>query len=211
MTDEPVKYANKFNSIEDLEKGYNEAYSNNSKLVNEKKELSSKLEESTKIPDDYSVPEEAKFLSEKDINELKEMAKESQLTQKHFDKFIVRKAIDTKQRTEAIENSKKEIGEDQLNIVKDYVKKVYPDKLQETVLNKVINDKEALKEALFHREKILNTSVPGISNVSHPHPDVTWEDVKKAHAAKEANPKDFKALDRYIKINEAYAKNKSNP
>ncbi len=62
-----------------------------------------------------------------------------------------------------LEARKKELG-DEFKVVEDYVTKAYPSLLHNTILNTLLGDENAISDAMKHRDQVLNTQVPGLSN-----------------------------------------------
>jgi len=176
-TDNEIKlYAGKFKSIEDLEAGYNNA----AKVYQDNEDLKKRIEESTRVPDDYQIPSDV-ALHESDINDLKQAAKESGLTQVQFEKLALKQNQSVKSKVESFESAKKEIGADNLNLLQDFISKSFPDKVADKLLKEAIKDKDLRAQLMEQRTKALNSSVPGSSNVSvGTYNNVTHEDVKKA-------------------------------
>lgn len=151
-------YAGKFKTVEELEAGYK----NSLPVFQENQTLKTKLEEVTKIPDEYKTPEGV-TLHDSDLAEVKRLAKTSNLTQQQYEKLLLETNHKSKNQFEAFENAKKEIGADNLNMLQDYVKKYYPEKIGDAVLKKLILEKDARDIALQHRASLLNSQVPGMS------------------------------------------------
>lgn len=155
---EPKLWAGKYKSVEDLE----EAYKSSAKVFQENAQLRTQLEGFTKVPEDYQVPESI-TLRAGEIAEIKSLAKNSSLTQAQFLKIAEQMDSRVKHQMSSYEKSKQDLGEKTINILNDYVIKNYPEKLHETVLSKLIKDKDAMSDAMKHREGLLNSQVPGIN------------------------------------------------
>jgi hypothetical protein len=169
-------YAGKFKTVEELEAGYNNA----AKVYQENDDLKSKFTQATSIPDDYQVPADV-TLHDNDVAELKQAAKESGLTQAQFEKLAAKQNSSVRAKVESFENSKKEIGVDNLNLLQDFLTKTYPDKVAEKMLKEAIKDKDLRAQILEQRTKTLNSSVPGVGRVSSGNYNaVTHEDVIKS-------------------------------
>lgn len=172
----PVLYAGKFKTIEELEAGYN----NSAKIYQENEDLKKRVEESTKIPDDYQIPSDVS-LHDNDIAHLKASAKESGLTQSQFDRLALKQNQYVQSQMDTFENSKKEMGADNLNLLQDFLNKTYPDKVAEKMLKEAIKDKDIRAQLLDQRTKLLNSSIPGSNRVTvGSYNDVSHEDIKKA-------------------------------
>jgi hypothetical protein len=172
---EPRLYAGKYKTVEDLEEGYKKSYP----LYQENETLKKKLEEVTKTPDDYLTPSEAP-LSAEELSELKAIAKNSGLTQNHFDKLVFDKHEKNKARVAKLEETKKSLGVEKLNIINDYVTKHYPEEIGTVIVDRILEDKKLMDAALRHRETILNSSVPGTNRITAPEYLITKADVMKA-------------------------------
>lgn len=151
-------WANKFKNPYELEKAYGESV----KIYNEYKDLKSKYEDQQKIPDEYKVPEDL-ALGHEDVVELKRIARESNLTQTHFENVAKKMSDNATKAREAWEKRKADIGEEKINLITDYVKRAnYPEKLHDILVNKIIEDNDAMSEAFKHRDKLLNSQRPGV-------------------------------------------------
>lgn len=194
-------YAGKFKTVEELETGYTNA----AKVYQENETLKKQVTDATKVPDDYSTPTGV-ALHEADLAETKRLAKESGMTQAQYEKFVKQTEAKSRSQHETFEAAKKEIGADQLNILQDYVKKAYPEKLHDAVLKTLIKDKDARAAALEHRQKLLNNRVPGMETpgAGYDH-DVTYDDVLKAREAHQKNKGDMKLRKRYLDMTARYA------
>jgi len=179
MTDEttpPVLYAGKFKTVEELEAGYNNA----AKVYQDNEDLKSKYDSVTKVPDDYAIPQGIE-LHENDVANIKKTAKESGLTQAQFDKLAMAQNQSVKSKFESFENSKKEIGVDNLNLLQDFISKSYPEKAGAALLKEAIKNKEVRDAILEQRKQALNSSVPGTNKVSTgSYNQVTHKDVHEA-------------------------------
>lgn len=173
--DGQVLYAGKFKTVEELEAGYK----NSLPVFQENQTLKAKLDEVTKLPDEYTPPADIS-LHESDLEEVKRLAKESGLTQAQFEKLALQQNAKAKAKHEAFEKAKHELGADTLNTLQDYVKKYYPEKIGDSVLKKLIMEKDAREIALQHRNSVLNSKVPGISDINPGRYAVTREDLMKA-------------------------------
>jgi hypothetical protein len=163
---EPKLWAGKYKSPEDLEAAYN----NSAKVFQKNQELEKELERYSKVPDDYSVPESIK-LRQNDISEIKQLARESKLNQEQFERLTAQMSLKVTSQLEQFDKAKQEVGEKNLTVLSDYVKKHYPEKLHETVLTKLIKDKSAMEDAMKHRDQLLNTQAPGISRATTAAPE----------------------------------------
>ncbi len=155
-THPPKLYAGKYKSIEELEK----AYKNSAKVFNENKSLQEKLK-SYEVPESYSLPEVS--LAEPVLNDLQKLAKSAGLNQEQFNKTIISMQEQQQHYQTQLEERKKQLGS-QLKVVEDYVTKNYPPSLHNTVLNTILGDENAMSDAMKHRDQVLNSQVPGLSN-----------------------------------------------
>ena len=155
---EPRKYAGKFDTIEDLEKAYNEVGA----ALRENANLKSEIGKLRSVPDEYKIPEGI-AMQEDDLNDLKRIAKSSSLSQEHFEKMAQQMSERAKQNLERFENRKKELGEEKLNVLTDFVKKTYPQNVQDAILNRCIENDQARSELMEQRDKMLNSRAPGIN------------------------------------------------
>lgn len=199
-TGEEKLYAGKFKTIEELESGYKNAAG----VYNENETLKKKVEDLSNVPIDYINPSDVE-LEEARITDIKTRAKEAGLTQAQYEKFVRSDKARVEQHKLNFENAKKEVGEETMNILKDYVSKNYPKEIQDNMLNTFIGNKGARQAALSHRDQILSNRVPGMDKQAAPGYTVTKSDVEKAYQAKEKNNSDIKARDHYLNILGAYS------
>lgn len=198
-------YAGKYKTVEALEEGYKL----NSRAQTKVTELESKLAEVTKVPDDYQTPGDIALHSH-DIDEAKKLAKSTGMTQAQYEKFVREQNQRGANKLQEFENAKKEIGADGLNVLQDYVNKMYPEKNREVILNHLIMNKEARADALQHRQSLLNSAVPGVSGLTPNTVSVTHDDMIKARDYYQKNKHDMKARSRYLKIQQQLAHQKNS-
>lgn len=187
-------YANKFKTVEDLENGYKNA----AVVYDENTNLKKKVEELSAVPDSYQNPSDVEMDSNR-LTDIQARAKESDMTQAQYEKFVRSDKARVDKSKETFENAKKELGEANMNILQDYVSKHYPKEIGDGVLRTLIQNKEARTAALAHREKLLNNQVPGVSNVGGGYHSVSDEDIKKAYVAKEKS-KSSKDIQKYLNL-----------
>lgn len=179
QTTPPTLYAGKFKTIEELEAGYNNA----AKVYQENEDLKGKYDSVTKVPDEYAVPQGVN-LHDNDLARIKIAAKQSGLTQAQFDKLAQAETANVQSKLDAFENAKKEVGADNLNLLDNFLKSTYPEKIAEKMLKEAIKDKDLRDQLLEQRTKTLNSTVPGSSKVtSGSYNDVTHDDLHKAREA----------------------------
>ncbi len=186
-------YAGKYKSVEELEK----AYKNSAKVFNDNKTLQERLK-NYEVPENYNLPDVS--LPETMLQEIEALAKAAGLNQEQFNKTLFAMTEQQKQYQTQLEDKKKTLGS-KLSIVQDYVTKTYPTSLHTTILNTLIGDENAMTEALKHRDQLLNSQIPGLSNqqanLSDPY-DVQQE-LLKAAKEYERNQSD-KNRKRYINL-----------
>lgn len=157
-SDEPRLWAGKFKTPEDLEEGYK----NSAKVFNEKKELEEKIKSLTFIPDIYESPEGILLRSDQ-LTEIKSIAKNARLTQEQFNATAKEMADRIQYQVKIIEEEKQALGDEKVNVLRDYVKRTTKiEKLHDILLNILIKDKDAMNEALKHRDELLNSQIPGL-------------------------------------------------
>lgn len=156
VEEQPKLYAGKYTSVEELEK----AYKNSAKVFNDNKALQERLKNYA-VPESYHLPDVS--LPETMLQEIEGLAKAANLSQEQFNKTLYAMADQQKQYQTQLDNKKKTLG-NKLNIIQDYITKNYPASLHVTVLNTLIGDENAMTEALKHRDQLLNSQVPGLSN-----------------------------------------------
>lgn len=168
-------YAGKFKSVEDLEEGYKNA----AKVFQEKQELEKQLEQ-YKAPEEYQKPESL-TLDDNTVKAEEERARQAGLTQNQFDQILKQKQKEFDQHTQNFNQKCQEIGENQVNTIKDHIERVYPPSIQDKMLRETIMNDQARQEVLNQRERTLNSTAPGIS-VSEPASGsrITKEDIAQA-------------------------------
>ncbi len=194
VTESPKLYAGKYKSVEELEK----AYKSSAGVFNENKTLKEQLK-SFEVPENYSLPESLS-LHEQEIQGLQNIAKTAGLNQEQFNKTLLKMQEQQQQCQIQLEERKKMLG-DTLNVIEDYVTKIYPSTLHSTILNTLIGDENAMSEALKHRNQILNSQVPGLGSQRANLFDPTDGKEELANIAKEfrKNPSE-KNRKRYINL-----------
>lgn len=187
-------YAGKFKTVEDLEAGYK----NSAIVYDENNNLKKKVEELSTIPDAYQNPTDVQLEANR-IADIQARAREAGMTQAQYEKFLRGDKARIDKHHEGFESAKKEVGEQTLNILNDYVTKHYPKELQDGVMRTLIQNKEARQSALNHRDQLLNNQVPGVGRITPPSYSVTDEDVKKAYDQKEKT-RNSKDIQRYLNL-----------
>lgn len=190
----PKLYAGKFQTVEELEAGYK----NSLPTFQENETLKKQLEEVTKIPDVYLNPSDVADVEATRIADIQARAKEAGMTQAQYDKFVRSDKARIEASKSSFENMKKEVGEQTLNILTDYVSKNYPKELQDNMIKTFIVNKDARTAALNHRSQLLDNQVPGMNRPAQPNYNISQEDVDKAYLAKEKDPHNLKKRDAYI-------------
>lgn len=191
-------YAGKYKTIEDLEAAVIGKDKEYTKIFNELGEFKSKYS----VPEDYQV-EEGLDIADSELSELKKLAKQAGLTQNQFLSTTKQIAQRNKSLKQQLEDQRKNIGEEKLKLLDDYVTRAYPDKIKPIVLNHLIQDKQAMSEALDHRDKLLNTSIPGIKGGEASAGSQRYDgEAELLQAAREsqADPRDMHKRDRYLKL-----------
>ena len=119
-------YAGKFKTIEDLEAGYKSSLP----VFQENESLKKKVDELTQIPTSYLNPADVEHDAQR-IADIQARAKEAGLTQPQYEKFLRNDKARTEKNKANFEASRKEVGDETLNILTDYVTKHYPPELKE--------------------------------------------------------------------------------
>ncbi len=193
-------FANKFKTVEDLEK----AYGNSVTAMVEKARLEKEIEK-FKPPEKYELPSDITF-PEHHVEELVTIAKASEMTQLQFEKTVREmhnRTIASRQAQEQYYTERKtSIGEEKMNLLNDYVDKYYPPYAKEVMLDKLIRDDNAMSDALKDRDNRLNNQAPGISQGRSGVPERYdgENDLKAAALAAQKNPRDHKARERYVNL-----------
>lgn len=196
------KYAGKFETVEALEEGYKSA----SRVFQENENLKKQLEE-FKAPEVYLKPSNLE-LSDKQIERLEKAAKNSNLTQAQFEKLAYERQVELNNKLASREEKIKNVGEENINILKDYINKNFQDYSEDAkgvlLENFVLND-TARESAMKHREKTLNSSIPGMSSVNPATYHVTDDDINKARDEAQQYPANQNKRNKYLKLLEARA------
>jgi len=174
-------YAGKFKTVEELEAGYKSS----AVVFDENEKLKKQVGELTDAPADYINPADVTH-DESRINDIKSRAKAAGMTQAQYEKFLRDDKARVDARKDAYEKTKKEVGEETLNLLQDYTKKYYPPELADGIMQTFIQNKTAREAALKHRDKLLNNQAPGMDKTPagggyH----VSSDDIQKAYEAKE--------------------------
>lgn len=204
---EQRKYAGKFDSVEDLEAGYNNA----AKVYQENEDLKKKLEESGKVPEDYLTPEGLE-LDENDLADLRDTAKHAQLTQSAFDRLAATQANKKKASQAKYQEARQAMSDEDYNVLESYVKKNYAAPLVDSTLRKLVVDGEARKAAMQHRESILNGTITGVGKTGgHAGYHITKNDLMESskRVSKARTGKDkLEAQQKHISLTRQYAAQK---
>lgn len=193
-------WAGKYKSAEEMETALLAQNKEVYKLIDQNKQLSSQVKTVTLVPDVYKVPANLEWVKD-EVNDLTVMAKNSGLSQEAFEKFVTELNTKRSVENENFEEQKKAIGQDNLNVITDYVKKNYPESVQKDVLNKFIRDSEARKQALNDRNKKLDTRVPGMDRANS-------GEQGNSHASKE--PEAYDGQNELLKLGKEVEANPSN-
>lgn len=193
-------YAGKFNTVEELEAGYK----NTAVVYDENQNLKNRVNELSTTPDVYLNPADVE-LDPTRVADIQARAKEAGMTQAQYDKFVRSDKARLDQHQQTFETMKKDVGEETINILTDYVKKNYPQELHDNMLKSFIVNKDARTAALNHRQQLLGNQVPGMNRPAQGGYNVTQEDVRKAYIAKEKNPHDLKTRQAYLNVLAAQA------
>lgn len=193
-------FANKFKTVEDLEKAYGHSVA----AMVEKARLEKELEK-YKAPEQYTLPQDVPF-SDVQRQELSVIAKNAGFTQDQFEKTAIemhRRIEHSKQSQEQFYNERKSlIGEEKLNLLRDHVEKSFPEYAREIILDKLIKDDTAMSDALKDRESRLNSQAPGMSQgrTGTPERYEGENELRSAALAAQKNPRDAKARAKYISL-----------
>ncbi len=196
----PKLYAGKFKTAEELEAGYKNA----AVVFDENEKLKQQVGELSTVPDNYLNPADVELEANR-LTDIQQRAKDAGLTQIQYEKMVRSEKARIERNNQTFENARKDVGEQTLNILNDYVSKHYPKELQQNMLNTFIANKDARTAALNHRDQLLNNQVPGMSKTAAGGYNVTDEDIQKAYAKKEKNPGDLRARQHYINLHEQRA------
>jgi hypothetical protein len=150
-------------------------------------------------------PAEVSISGEELVN-IKNIAKMAGLNQQQFNNVVKGYDDNQKQRRDAFEKAKREIGEETLNVLSDYTSKGLHQEVANKAMEHLIMDKALRDKALEDRQRRLNSSVPGTDRLSYNY-TTTYDDVLKARERKEKQPSTANR-DAYIKTLENYSKAK---
>lgn len=149
------KYAGKYATVEELE----EAYKSSAAIFEENKTLKKKLE----APGEYEVPSELTLPAE-ELQAIKAIAKNANLTQEQFLKTAQDMQTRIHTRQKSYEDQRAAVGEENLNVLTEYVKKNYPASLHDTILSSAIRNNKTREELMSDRGQRLNSQIPGGGN-----------------------------------------------
>lgn len=161
----------KYKSPEDLENGYVSKDREYTKLSNEHSELKKQFAEVATIPEIYSVPEGIASIPAAELASIKQMAKAAKLSQVHFEGIVREAEAERRAANDKVENVKKTLGDANVNVLSDYVKKYYPEPLQQTIFNHLLTDESARSAAMSDRERRLDNKIPGAGTGSTSMPE----------------------------------------
>lgn len=200
-------YAGKFKTVDELENGYKSAAT----VYQANQNLTQQLEAATKVPDDYVPPVDI-TMQEDEAKTLKDIAKKSGLTQKQFDaaaKALADQNAITKQAEVNRQlEIRKQLGDDKIALVNEFVSKTYPAQVADAVMKQALTSTEAFRALMAQRDASLNSSVPGMSNVGAAPQPVTHNDVVTARNAHLAQPGNMKLRESYINLIAEQAKSR---
>jgi len=199
-------YLGKFKKIEDLENGYTQLEQTYTKTAAEKKQLEDKF----RTPEDYSVLANHS-LSDSDLSSLRDEAKSAALTQDQFNQLIKKRSDEKEQHIGKIKKLRDDLGEDKVNVLKDYVDKHYPPLVRAEMLEKVMLNEQLRLEAFQHRERTLNNHVPNHGTPPDVYTKITHSELLELGREAAAKPNDVDLQNRYIKRTAQYvAQNKKS-
>lgn len=161
VSSEPKLLAGKYKSVDELEKAYNSSAT----VIREERSKREQLEKQFSVPEVYEMSNELP-LRENEWQDIKALAKTARLTQDQFNTTAQEMSHRVMAQAQELADAKSAIGQEKINVLNDYVEKHYPQALRETVLNKIIKDGNAMNDALKHRDSLLNSTVPGVSQGS---------------------------------------------
>lgn len=198
---EPKLWAGKYKTAEELEDAAKQKDIEFGKLFAEHGEIKKKYEQAATVPEKYTIPEDV-ALRESELEEIRAIAKNAGLNQEQFEKTAREMQGRIQSNIEVMEQRKKDIGESNLVLLTEYVKKYYPENLQTAVLNQIIKDKNAMNDALKDRESRLNSAVPGMDRANSAGGQSAYDgekELEKAHNEYHKRPTETNKK-RYIEI-----------
>lgn len=182
-------YAGKFKSVTELEDGYKNA----AKVFQENESLKKQVA----TPEFYFLPDAVK-MPESEIASLRKFAETAKLTQEQFDQLALQRSAEKITEESSVVRAKEELGERTFNVLSEYVASNYPEKLRSHMLKQLLLDKEARMSALEHRDKLLNSQMPGGNvAVSSPNPSSSKENalrIREQMNLNKANPREYERL-----------------
>lgn len=209
MTDESTTsnvetlFAGKFKNAEELENGYKnlESFTNKrqSELLNEKNELAKKLSEVSSVPEEYVVPADI-TLDENEKNEIKELAKKTDLPQNSFEKLIKEAASRKQAEINHTQQLRQQIGEEKINHMAEFLNKKYTPEVANMVLQNALKNVNQFNQLETERQASLNSSVPGIDKTGATPSSSTFDQRKEAFRLTQKYPNDEKHQLNYINM-----------
>jgi hypothetical protein len=187
-------YAGKFKTVEDLETGYKNAAT----VYDENEKLKKQMSELSEVPSSYLNPADLE-VDQARATDIQARAKEAGMTQAQYEKFLRSDKARVEQQKQNFEKAKKELGEETMNLIQDFVNKAYPKEVAEGIINATVVNKEARQAILNQRQRALDNRMPGMEKPSHGGYTVSDEDIRKAYAQKEKTkmPND---INRYLNL-----------
>lgn len=150
-------WAGKYRTPEEMEEAIKGKDSEYQKLVADKKVL----ENLTKAPEMYIEPAGSEILGD-ELTQLKTTARLSNLSQDHFNKMVTEIAGKRREEEVKYQEEAKNVGDDKVTLLKEYVESVYPANLRKQALRELVSNKEAREIAFKQRERLLSNRVPGM-------------------------------------------------
>jgi cell fate (sporulation/competence/biofilm development) regulator YlbF (YheA/YmcA/DUF963 family) len=156
-------YAGKYKTAEEMEEAIKAKDSEAHKLFESNKQLKAQMEQANQAPEHYDVPAEAEHIKD-DVEAIVKMAKAASLSQEKFSKLVSERINERKDYDKRYDEAKKEVGDENLTILTDYVSKNYPEPVRKQMMDSFVLNPTARAEALAHRNKTLDTRTPGMNN-----------------------------------------------
>lgn len=155
-------YAGKYKTAEEMEEAIKSKDTEAHKLFETNKLLKAQMEQANQAPEHYDVPAEAERIKD-DMEAITKMAKAASLSQEKFTKLVNERISERMDYEKRYDASKKEVGDENMLVLNDYVNKNYPEPVRKQIMDNFVMNPTARAEALAHRNQTLDTRTPGMS------------------------------------------------
>ncbi|MHA1833589.1 MAG: hypothetical protein ACTSV7_06320, partial [Candidatus Baldrarchaeia archaeon] len=143
-------------------------------------------------------------LREMELKELQAMAHNAKLNQSQFDQAIKREDENVHARMQSLEDRLQSVDEKDRNLLKGHLDnslKGLDQGMRDDFFNKIVQSDSAMQGVLKDREASLNSTVPGMTQISAKGENFDMQkELQKAAMEASANPSDMTKRARYIEL-----------